>query len=195
MNTRATQKTQTRQRILDASARAFRKNGYAGIGVDGLARAAGVTSGAFYAHFDSKSAAFDAVIAAGMAQLRQGVLHFQAEFGAQWWPEFVRFYLSTKRTCDLADACTLQTMPSELARGEVRQRQAFEQGLTAVVRAIVQGPPSPGQPQDDAAAGSALAMLIGAVTLSRAVASPALAQQMASAATRALLADAAGGTA
>ena len=43
---RSEKKQETRQRILDAAGRGFRKGGYDGIGVDGLAKQAGVTSGA-----------------------------------------------------------------------------------------------------------------------------------------------------
>ena len=43
-------KQETRKRIINAASRGFRSNGYAGIGVDGIAKEAGVTSGAFYAH-------------------------------------------------------------------------------------------------------------------------------------------------
>ena len=51
-------KLETRSRIIDAAGRSFRSNGYAGIGVDGIAKAAGVTSGAFYAHLGSKKWCF-----------------------------------------------------------------------------------------------------------------------------------------
>ena len=43
-----------RRKMVDAAGRGFRKNGYGGLGVDGLAKEAGVTSGAFYGHFKSK---------------------------------------------------------------------------------------------------------------------------------------------
>lgn len=55
-------KEETWRLMLEAAGRAFRSPGYDGIGVDGLAKGAGVTSGAFYAHFGSKAAAFDAAI-------------------------------------------------------------------------------------------------------------------------------------
>ena len=75
--TRTEQKQQTRQRILDAAGRGFRKGGFGGIGVDGLAKEAGVTSGAFYVHFDSKATAFRESVVKGMSDLKDGVRHFQ----------------------------------------------------------------------------------------------------------------------
>ena len=41
-------KQEARTKILDAAGRGFRRLGFGGIGVDGLAKEAGVTSGAFY---------------------------------------------------------------------------------------------------------------------------------------------------
>jgi AcrR family transcriptional regulator len=50
----ADQKAKAREAILQAGAKALRTNGFNGIGVDGLAAAASVTSGAFYSNFSNK---------------------------------------------------------------------------------------------------------------------------------------------
>ena len=84
---RTKQKLQTRQRILEAAGRGFRKGGFGGVGVDGLAKEAGVTSGAFYVHFDSKAEAFREAVAQGMSDLKDGVRHFQTTHGSTWWSE------------------------------------------------------------------------------------------------------------
>ena len=184
---RAGQKLQTRQRIIEAAGRGFRKGGFGGFGVDGLAKEAGVTSGAFYVHFDSKTAAFRAAVADGMAGLKIGVLHFQSEHGHRWWPEFVRFYLQVKRTCDLSDSCTLQSLSPEVARSDESVRVAFEVGFLDVANAIIAGPDSAAVPRDLDSACAAMATLVGAVTLARAVSSDAIADKIANAAERALL--------
>jgi len=184
---RSEQKLQTRQRIVDAAGRGFRKGGFGGMGVDGLAKEAGVTSGGFYVHFDSKADAFREAVAQGMAGLKVGVLHFQAEHGRAWWPEFVRFYLGDKRTCDLSDSCTLQSLSPEVARSDDASRTTFEAGLLDVAHAVVAGPVSPAAPRDLGAACAALAALVGAVTLARAVSSAQVSDQIATATERALL--------
>jgi AcrR family transcriptional regulator len=183
------QKAQTRQRIVEAAGRSFRKGGFGGIGVDGLAKEAGVTSGAFYVHFDSKSAAFREAVVHGMDDLKAGVLHYQASHGHSWWEAFVRFYLGTKRRCDLAESCSLQSLSPEVARAAPEAREAFEAGLREVAAAIVAGPKSPKAPRDQDAAFAALAVLVGAVTLARAVESDAVAEAVASSAGFALLGD------
>src|SRR3989338_5149506 len=111
---RSEQKLLTRQRILEAAGRGFRKGGFGGAGVDGLAKEAGVTSGAFYVHFDSKAAAFREAVVIGMQELKDGVRHFQAQHGQDWWPTFVRFYLGSKRRSELVDSCALQSLAPEM---------------------------------------------------------------------------------
>ncbi|MGI0524959.1 TetR/AcrR family transcriptional regulator [Rhizobium giardinii] len=54
--------------MVEAGAKALRQNGFNGIGVDGLASAAGVTSGAFYSNFASKEALLQEVIGACLGE-------------------------------------------------------------------------------------------------------------------------------
>lgn len=188
---RTEKKLQTRQRIVEAAGRGFRKGGFGGIGVDGLAKEAGVTSGAFYVHFDSKTSAFREAVADGMSGLRSGVLYFQSEHGGNWWPEFVRFYLGVKRSCDLADSCTLQSLSPEVARSDASVRTTFEAGLLDVAKSVASGPDSPSAPRDLDAALAALSLLVGAVTLARATNSEALSAHIAGTAESVLLKNAA----
>src|SRR5258708_37230011 len=48
------QAVRTRERILEAAAQLFRERGFGGIGVADLMKAAGLTHGGFYGHFESK---------------------------------------------------------------------------------------------------------------------------------------------
>lgn len=184
---RVEKKVQTRQRILVAAGRSFRKGGFGGVGIDGLAKEAGVTSGAFYVHFDSKAVAFRESVRQGMHELKEGVLHFQSLHGAAWWPEFVKFYLGFKRTCDLSESCALQSLSPEIGRSDGDSRAVFEEGLRDVAETILAGPRSREVPLDLEATLVALASLIGAVTLARAVGSDALSAQIAESTGRALL--------
>ena len=59
-------KEETRLKMRVAASRSFRAHGFAGVGVDGIAKEAGVTSGAFYSHFGSKDGAFSAALGVGL---------------------------------------------------------------------------------------------------------------------------------
>ena len=119
-------KEESRARILEAAGRGFRRHGLGGIGVDGLAREAGVTSGAFYVHFPSKSIAFEEVAVAGLEQLLASIEGLQTERGSAWIEAFVDRYLGFKRTCLLDDACGLQALTPEVIRADVAVRRRYE---------------------------------------------------------------------
>lgn len=160
---------ESRKRILDAAGKGFRMGGYGGIGVDGLAKAAGVTSGAFYGHFASKAEAFHAAVEAGLDELREGIERFRRDHGPDWLERFVDFYLDAKRRCDLADACALPTLSPEVVRSDDGARSTYADALDRVVGAVAEGL----DPADPIAAKpralSLLSLLSGGVTMARAV--------------------------
>ena len=52
----------TRQALLEAGRDIFAREGYQAAGIEAISRAARVTRGAFYHHFEDKKALFDAVV-------------------------------------------------------------------------------------------------------------------------------------
>ena len=187
MGQRAGQKEAGRAKILASAGRGFRRHGYGGLGVDGLARDAGVTSGAFYAHFPSKAEAFRAAVAAGMADVRDAILGLRARHGDGWAVAFIDTYLGSFRTCDLAVSCALQNLSGEVARADEATRSVYETALREVVDATeagLDGPPDIRR----ARATALLATLAGGVTLARAVREPGTSVAIASAVRQAALA-------
>jgi AcrR family transcriptional regulator len=84
------------ERLVVAAGRGFRRRGYGGAGVDGIARSAGLTSGAFYAHFGSKAQVFRRVVACGLELLSGAVGELQARHGRRWRVAFIDFYLGER---------------------------------------------------------------------------------------------------
>ncbi|PKO25148.1 MAG: TetR family transcriptional regulator [Betaproteobacteria bacterium HGW-Betaproteobacteria-8] len=178
------QKEQTRDRIIAAAGRCFRKGGYSGIGVDGLAKEAGVTSGAFYGHFDSKRAAFSAAIVSGLDEVSTAISGLQQQYGNNWWQAFASFYMNQKRTCDLTESCALQSLTPEIGRSDEELRTLFQTELLKIVDLA-----SGGKEQDVIdRTWVTLAMLTGGVTLARAVADEKLAKEIAEAVQTAVIA-------
>jgi len=163
------QKEQTRERIITAAGRCFRKDGYSGIGVDGLAKEAGVTSGAFYGHFDSKKSAFEAAIVAGLNEVSLAITRLQQQYGETWWAEFAKIYMNQKRTCDLTESCALQTLTPEVGRSDVAIRSLFETELLKIIALANEGSTQDSGQSANEKTLANLAMLIGGVTLARAV--------------------------
>ncbi|HEY2386417.1 MAG TPA: TetR/AcrR family transcriptional regulator [Candidatus Binatia bacterium] len=61
----ASKSARTRQRILDAAAAAFRRDGFASVTLKDIAERAGLQTGSLYYHFDGKEDLVEAVLAAG----------------------------------------------------------------------------------------------------------------------------------
>lgn len=155
----------------------FRRQGFGGLGIDGLAKAAGVTSGAFYAHFKSKAEAFRAAVGAGMAELADGVERFR-DGGGCWVDRFVDFYLTERRTCDPGEACALQSLTNDVARADAATREVYEAELRRAIDALAHGL-GPGEGDGKRARAIALlALLSGGISMARAVEDPALADEI-----------------
>lgn len=164
-------KFQARARIVTASGRAFRRHGFGGVGIDGLAKEAGVTSGAFYGHFKSKDLAFREIAILGLNELKEAIERLQAEHGSNWVAPFVDFYLGERRTCELGDSCALQSLTPDVMRADEEMRTAYEASFADVVDQVARGfpdlPPKAGRHR----AQVLLALLSGGVTLARGMAS------------------------
>jgi AcrR family transcriptional regulator len=161
-------KEETRRRMLAAVGRGFRKAGFGGIGVDGLAKFAELTSGAFYANFRSKAEAFQAALKAGLADVRLAVESYRAEHGARWLEAFAEFYFAEFVACDLADGCSLPALSGDAARGDPKTRAVFEKEYFELVEAIAGGLSG----RTEARISRAIvvtALLCGGVTLARAM--------------------------
>ncbi len=186
MADRESQKEQSRARILESAGRGFRSRGFGGLGVDGLARDAGVTSGAFYAHFKSKADAFREAVSVGLGQLANGIEQMRAQLGQHWREGFIDFYLGNRRTCELADSCALQSLSGEVARAGDDVREVFEAELNRIIEAAAAGlEGKPKARRDEATA--LLALLVGGVTLARAVRDPEASRNIAAAVRKAAL--------
>src|SRR5919205_1237021 len=96
-------KQATRQRIVEAAGRRFKKDGIDGAGVAAVMSDAGLTNGAFYAHFASKEDLVANVLADQLRAQRQDV---DAQPGDRAGLEaFIRAYLSPQhRDQSAADA-------------------------------------------------------------------------------------------
>ncbi len=180
-------KEESRARILASAARGFRKNGFGAAGVDGLVKEAGVTSGAFYAHFDSKATAFREAVSAGMEDLLLGVERMREALGSGWREGFIDFYLGDRRTCDLAESCALQSLTGEVARADDAVRAEYERQFRRVIDAVAAGLEPDSDDDGRGRAIALLAILVGGVSMARAVKDASLAEEVADSVRRAAI--------
>lgn len=162
-------KEETKRRILAAAGRGFRKEGFGLIGVDGLARGAGVTSGAFYGHFRSKVEAFRASLTGGLDEFRQAIEQVQAKVGQGWVESLADFYFTERVNCDLADGCALPSLSGDVARGDAKTKTAFQKEYLGIVAALAKGLPGANAESREARALVMTALFTGGVTIARSV--------------------------
>lgn len=188
----ADHKQETRARVLSAAGQVFRKEGYGGAGIDALTKAAGVTNGAFYGHFKSKSDAFRTAVIAGLEELRQAIAALKSDQPKGWLKTFVSYYLGYKRTCDLGESCALPSLSPEVMRSDDETRHVYTTELKRIIDEVASGLPGNDVPDQSATerqnqAILLLALLSGGVTLARAVSDQALSERIADSVAQAAL--------
>jgi TetR/AcrR family transcriptional regulator, transcriptional repressor for nem operon len=170
------QKQATRQRILEAAGRRFKEDGIDGAGVAAVMSDAGLTNGAFYAHFASKEDLVANVLADQLRMQRQS---FDAQPADRAGLEaIVRAYLSPEHRDQYADGCPSAALLDEIARRPATTRQAFTDELLGIADDIA----ARLDPTDaEAARTDALAlfgMMIGTLQLARALTDRELSDQL-----------------
>ena len=124
-------KQATRKRVLDAAGRRFKQDGIDGAGVAALMSDAGLTNGAFYAHFASKEDLVANVLA---DQLRAQHESLDSEPADRAGLEaFVRSYLSPEHRDQCANGCPSAALLDEIARRPAATRQVFTDELMAEI--------------------------------------------------------------
>jgi AcrR family transcriptional regulator len=184
------QQEETRRRILRAVGRGFRGKGFGGIGIDGLAKGAEVTSGAFYGHFRSKAEAFRTAVKTGILDLKRGVLGFQARLGPGWIEAFADFYFTDRVTCSLEEGCALPSFVGDVARSDAKTKTAFEKSYLELLDAIARG--LPGARDVQARAIVMTVLFAGGVTVARSIRDADLKERVAKALRNAVVACARG---
>jgi AcrR family transcriptional regulator len=161
------QKQATRQRILEAAGRRFKRDGIDGAGVAAVMSDAGLTNGAFYAHFASKEDLVANVLADQLRAQRQNVDAQPSDRAGL--EAFIRAYLSPQHRDKYADGCPSAALLDEIARRPAATRQVFTSELMGVIDDIA----SRLDPTDaEAARTDALTifgMMIGTLQLARAL--------------------------
>lgn len=154
-----------RERIVDAASKILREQGIAAVGVDGLAKAAGLTHGAVYSHFKSK----DKLVVAAMARA--------IETSSEEWKtrtsgeadalsRIIRSYISRSHRDNPGTGCSVTSLGVEASRGDKAMRETAARAVTSLL-ASIEGA-AEGRPDGREFAITTLAAMVGAVVLARA---------------------------
>ncbi len=162
-------KALSHQRIVDVASRAIRRQGYHGVNVTEVMRAAKLTHGGFYAHFASRDALLAEAVAKAGADIAQAVREQSAPLvagGASPFRAMVEIYLSMAHVRDCENGCPVSLLSGEMFR-QVPEVAEPSRRLIGNLHEQVKCALPAGAPPD--AAWTVASTLLGAVQLARAL--------------------------
>ncbi len=169
-------KQATRQRIIEAAGGRLKRDGVHGSGIATLMADAGLTNGAFYAHFESKD---DLVASALAEQLREQRESFSAQPpGRAGLEQIVRGYLSVEHRDSPEDGCPSAALLDEIGRSPVATKRAYTDGLLVVIDDVAARLASDDPNWARMKTLSVFALMVGTLQVSRALADRQLADEV-----------------
>lgn len=178
MKVSKTQVTENRQAILQAAAQLYRERGFTGVGVADITRAAGLTHGGLYRHFESKEAlaAEAAKFAFGwkLSELETPGAEADADPGT-FLETGVANYLSPQHRDSVGQGCPVAALAADAARETGAIADAFAQGIGRYMALFAQRRPDGTvaaqiESEDRVRAVSMLSTMVGGLILARATA-------------------------
>lgn len=176
-----------RERIIDAAGALFRRKGFGGVGVADIMKAADLTHGGFYGHFASKE---DLIAQASVRAMAHAAANWQKLVAAapdDPYAALLKHYLSQRHRDDPGHGCIFAALSGDAARCGKPVRHAFARGLEPLIDILARLNPGRSKAARRRKAIAALAELVGALALARAVDDAALADEILDAARTTLL--------
>jgi len=169
-------KDATRQRIIEVASKQFRGGGLAATGIASVMSEAGLTNGAFYPHFASKAELITKTLASELAKQNEHQKHFVDT--NQGLAAAIRGYLRNSHRENAEGGCPSAALLPEIARAPRATRQAYQDGLAAIIDTLARHfPDDPGEGSRRKAV-AVFALLVGTMQIARAVPNAALAQKI-----------------
>ena len=164
-------KRATRRRIIEAAGRRLKRDGINGSGVATLMADAGLTNGAFYAHFDSKEHLVASTVADQLREQRE-------TYSSQSLEEIVRAYLSIQHRDDTEGGCPSAALLDEIARSSDAVKRAYTDGQLSIIDDVAArlAPDDPRSARVQVL--GAFALMVGTLQVSRALADKRLADDV-----------------
>ena len=176
---RTAAKEASHERIVSAAARAIRRSGYEGTGVAEIMKEAGLTHGAFYAHFASR----EAMLAEAAARACTDSASIAANAVARVPPEraltyILHAYLSRENLAQVELGCPLVALGSETVRQTPEVRRVTTRYIKEMVDLVARQSPDWGQGGVHERALVTVATMVGTLLLARVVDEPALSDSL-----------------
>ena len=168
-------KQQSREKILSSARQLFSTQGFDAVTVDQVMADCGMTRGAFYAHFDSKSALYNEALMFSAGHSRLGNPKPDSLDTRQWLLRQLDGYLSLEHVRG-EQPCPLAFMANDITSRDPQTRQTYAtayQRMNSKLLELI----SSYTDADIAQVQSLTSLMIGAVAVARAMPDETMAQQ------------------
>ncbi len=160
---------ENRERIIEAAGALFREKGFDRVGVADIMRAADLTHGGFYGHFESKDDLTAQASERAMTRAATNWGKIVADAPDNPYAALLKHYLSPRHRDDPGQGCAFAALSGDAARCGKPVRTAFAEGLERLIEIVAKTVPSRSKAVRRRRAVAAVAELVGALILSRAV--------------------------
>lgn len=158
---------ENRTRILEVAGDLFREKGFDGIGVADIMKAAGLTHGGFYGHFDSKESLACEASKALVDKTRRRWQEIVDTAEGDPLAALLRHYLSRRNL--QSPACVFAVLTQEVSRHGNEMQSTFAAGLIDLADVLVEIVAGDTLQARRATALATLSAMMGAVILARAM--------------------------
>ncbi len=184
---RSSTKEASHERIVGAAARAIRRSGYNGTGVADIMKEAGLTHGAFYAHFESREAMLAEAADCAGAQANAAAAKIMSAVPPDLaLRTLLETYLSKAHVEAIETGCPISALGSEMPRQSPEVRRAATLRIKEMIDLVARQLPDWGQPSAHEHALAMVASMVGTLILARAVDDPALSDALCNASLKSL---------
>lgn len=160
------EKADSRERILDAASRQIRQGGLDSVSIAELMKAASLTHGGFYGHFNSRAALLAAALERALDDGEQAFVAAKRANSAVTVKSIVNGYLSPAHRDNSGEGCAIAALSGDVGRADdevlrAAMMERLERSFEDMALAMGDGP--------SAQAGAIVAWcaMVGAVNLSR----------------------------
>ncbi len=173
----AKHKQNSKEQILRSAMNLFSRKGFANVSIDMLMAEAGMTRGAFYAHFKSKSTLYAEAVKFAALNSQIVAQKNADDTELSWFTRVVNAYLDITHVETLAP-CPLAFLATDVASSDPEVRQAYTDVYKGLIKLFDQYRPQRMTKSDPDLNLAITAMMIGGVAVSRALHDKALVNKL-----------------
>ncbi len=164
-----THKAETKRRIVEVASRAFRTQGFDGPSVPSIMKAASLTHGGFYGHFETRDQLVTEAMIFALEESKGLLLSALREGGVE---RLAETYTSAQHVENPAFGCPLPSLLGEQGRLDPPSKESFTKHFKELIADIAPFFPGDTEINRTQNARLAITLLAGAVSLARSLDTP-----------------------